>query len=344
MGLPSGSSVPSGFSWRVEDRRGAPPTRRLGDRGRARGGARLRADRRQAVLRRDRGGDPCGVRRCRHRPGDPRRRRGVFCLAGADLPLDDRRISRGLTAEAGSASTCCATTRSPCSAPAPTAPRASASCAGSGRTARGRAGRTDLPAAGDRPRERRLGRRERDRHQRLCGTRSAPATGAGDARRCNERCPAHFGMRSARQVMEAIYVGAARGRPARRARAGRSSARPRPATRSRRRCSTARPTRSRRWRARRSAGSACASSTSTSCSAAACSATGGRRSSSGSTTGVHAVAPAAAIVRLTAPPLVGAAMLGLDLARRPPRGAPPGACELDPSNGSTRQTRARKER
>jgi N-acetylglucosamine kinase-like BadF-type ATPase len=134
-------------------------------------------------------------------------RRGVFCLAGADLPLDDRRISRGLTARHwvgehvlrndtfavlragtersfGVGIVCGFGTN--CSGVSPT-----------GRIYR-------LPAIGPVSGD--------------WGGASEIGTGAlwhairaGDGRgrrtSLQRAVPAHFGMRSARQVMEALYVG-----------------------------------------------------------------------------------------------------------------------------------------
>ena len=67
-------------------------------------------------------------------------------------------------------------------------------------------------------------------------------------------------------------------------------------------------------------------STSTSCSAAASSATATLGSSPGSTTGSSRYAPEATVRRLTAPPIIGAALIGLDAAPRDGRPrAPPRA-------------------
>ena len=91
---------------------------------------------------------------------------GIFCLAGADLPADDRRPWPGRGRTAGRANRSCATTRSRCCARGPTARGASRSSAVSARTApasRPTGASRGSPRSGD---LRRLGRRQRARGAR----------------------------------------------------------------------------------------------------------------------------------------------------------------------------------
>ena len=62
--------------------------------------------------------------------GRPVARLGVFCLAGADFPRDDRRISRVLADRGWTRSLLVRMTRSPCFGLEPTAAGAWPSCAG----------------------------------------------------------------------------------------------------------------------------------------------------------------------------------------------------------------------
>ena len=78
------------------------------------------------------------------------------------------------------------------------------------------------------------------------------------------------------------------------------------------------PTRSWPSSAPPSSGSTCRTRSSRWCSAAACSTPAIPPSSTGSPTGVHAAAPRAVLVRLDAPPVLGAALIGLDAIGAPP--------------------------
>ena len=114
---------------------------------------------------------------------------GVFCLAGADLPSDERRSAAGAAARLDRR-------ERPAQRHLRGAPRRDRPELGRRRRLRVRhqllgrrrptAGSTaSRPSAGSR----RLGRRRRHRPRRPCGTRSAPRTGADDRTRLQRPCP-----------------------------------------------------------------------------------------------------------------------------------------------------------
>ena len=307
---------------------------------------RLRAHRRRRVPRADRRGDR-GRRaptRAWSMPAHPSR----MSASSASRAPTSRWTTGGSAAAspigAGSASTSCATTPSPCCGRAPTGTGAWASSAASARTAP--ASRPTGACTGCRrsARSAATGAAAASSAGPRCGTPSARGTDAGPRTTLQRSIPAHFGMRTARQVMEALYTERLGERSARRARTDR-------VRRGRRRGRDRHGTRRTPGRRDRDHGNrrdpqapACATSTPTWCSAAASSAIdwapvlrAHRRRA------CTRIAPGARIVRLTAPPVVGAAMLGLDLL-----GAGPAAHARARAGLTHRRldphTRARKER
>ncbi len=131
---------------------------------------------------------------------------GVYCLAGADLPVDDRRILRGLrTARLHRARTCCATTRSRCCAQGRSATWGVGIVCGFGTNCSGIApdGRHyRLPAIGGISGDW-GGAAELGEYALWHALRARD--GRGPRTSLARSVPEHFGLRTPRQVMEALY-------------------------------------------------------------------------------------------------------------------------------------------
>ena len=169
---------------------------------------------------------------------------GVYCLAGADLPVDDRRIarwlrSRGLTGDDLVRNDTFAVLRAGTDRTWGVGVVCGYGTNCSGVSPDGRI--TGSPRS---DRSRATGAAEPRSAAPASGTRSAPRTAAARRPRCAHLVPEHFGLRRPKQVLEALYLGRLDEARPRRARARRVPRRDRAAIRSRAASSTGRPTRS----------------------------------------------------------------------------------------------------
>ena len=132
---------------------------------------------------------------------------GVFCLAGADLPADDRRIAAmAASTRAGPRRTCCATTRSRCCAPEPTGRGGSASSAATAQLLAACARRPHHAVPRDRTDLGDWGGGDEIGSLAL-GTRSAPRT-AGASERCwSAPCPRTSACGDRARSWRRIYFG-----------------------------------------------------------------------------------------------------------------------------------------